>query len=231
LLRAIFATTIAARLMDAEAQDDDDAIFRRWCEGDTTAGRIFVARLLPPVSRFFASKVPAIHDADDLTARTFEVLIDKLREYRGEASPRTFLFGIAHNVLLGWLRDRQRADARFELGSISAASLGPSMTTLLHARRQERLLLDALRAIPMDMQVLLELSYFEDLSRLEISMVMGLPAGTVASRLRRAKELLVVELEKRAESRELATTTATDLEAWARRLRFSLTPGANPKRR
>jgi len=204
--------------------DADDEVFRRWVDGDVASGRIFVARRLPEVARFFASKVPAEHDADDLTARTFEVLLEKLAEYRGDASPRTFLFAIAHNVLLGWLRDRQRADARFELGSISAAALGPSMTTWIQARRQERLLLDALRAIPMDAQVVLELAYFEDLSRAEIAIVLEIPPGTVASRLRRAKELLDAELERRAESKQLATTTATDLEDWARRLRMALTP-------
>jgi RNA polymerase sigma factor (sigma-70 family) len=203
---------------------EDDAL-RRWCDGDATAGRIFVARHLPQIARFFASKVPALHDADDLTARTFEVLLDKLHDYRGDASPRTFLFAIAHNVLLGWVRDRQRADARFELGSISAAALGPSMTTIIHAQRQERLLLDALRAIPMDAQMVLELTYFEELSRAEVAIVLGVPEGTAASRLRRAKEQLALALESRAESRELAKTTATDLESWAKRLRASLTPG------
>lgn len=221
MIRAIIANTIYAHVAD------DDA-FQRWCDGDAAAGRVFVAHHLPQIARFFASKVPAIHDADDLTARTFEVLLDKLHDYRGDASPRTFLFAIAHNVLLGWVRDRQRADARFELGSISAAALGPSMTTIMHARRQERLLLDALRAIPMDAQILLELTYFESLSRADAAIVLGIPEGTVASRLRRAKEQLVTALEARAESREIANSTATDLETWARRLRASLTHGHDP---
>src|SRR6188508_1983739 len=131
----------------AEATDEI-ALLRRWQGGDAAAGRSFVERHLPAIARFFASKVPQSHDADDLTARTFEVLVGKLAEFRGDGSPRTFLFAIAHNVLLGWVRDKQRADDRFELGSISAIALGPSATTIVHARRQQRLLLDALRALP-----------------------------------------------------------------------------------
>jgi RNA polymerase sigma-70 factor (ECF subfamily) len=205
---------------------DELALLRRWQGGDAAAGRRFVAHHLPSVARFFASKVPQAHDADDLTARTFEVLVGKLASYRGDGSPRTFLFAIAHHVLLGWVRDKQRADARFELGSISAAALGPSTTTLVHARRQQRLLLDGLRALPMDAQVMLELSVFEDMSRAEIAEVVGLPAGTVAHRLRRAKELLAIEIASRAESSALAATTTADLDAWARELRAALVPGS-----
>ncbi len=207
--------------------DDELALFRRWQAGDATAGRAFVERHLAAIARFFASKLPQPHDADDLTARTFEVLLDKLPDFRGDASPRTFLFAIAHHVLLGWVRDRQRADARFELGSISAAALGPSTTTLVHARRQQRLLLDSLRALPMDAQVMLELSAFEDMSRAEIAAVTGLPAGTVASRLRRARELLELEIHRRAESAALAASTTADLDAWARELRAAIVYGSH----
>jgi RNA polymerase sigma factor (sigma-70 family) len=206
---------------------DELALFRRWQAGDAAAGRVFVGRHLAAIARFFASKVPQTHDADDLTARTFEVLLGKLAEFRGDASPRTFLFAIAHHVLLGWVRDRQRADARFELGSISAAALGPSATTIVHARRRQRLLLDALRALPMDAQLMLELSVFEDMSRAEIAEVTGLPAGTVASRLRRARELLEIEIQARADSAALAAAATADLETWARELRAALVPGSH----
>lgn len=205
---------------------DELALFQRWQTGDAAAGRAFVGRHLVPIARFFASKVPQAHDADDLTARTFEVLLDKLPEFRGDASPRTFLFAIAHHVLLGWVRDRQRADARFELGSISAAALGPSTTTLVHARQQQRVLLDSLRALPMDAQVMLELSFFEGMSRAEIAEVTGLREGTVASRLRRARELLEVEVRTRAETAALAVSTTADLESWARELRAALVLGS-----
>ena len=206
-------------MSDAEAE-----LFARWSAGDERAGREFVGKHLPSVSRFFASKVGHVHEADDLTARTFEVLLAKRAEFRRDSSPRTFLFGIAHHVLLGWVRDRQRADARIDLGSVSAAALGPSPSSMLHARRQERLLLEALRAVPLEAQLVLELTYFEEMSRAEVAEITGVPAGTVASRLRRARELLELELVRLAGSAAVATATSTDLEAWARSLRASLVP-------
>jgi RNA polymerase sigma factor (sigma-70 family) len=205
----------------AETQADE---WTRWCAGDEAAGRAFVRLQLPGVARFFASKIGHIHEADDLTARTFELLLRRRDEYRGDASPRTFLFAIAHNVLLGWIRDRQRADARVDLGTVSAAALGPTPSSMLHAHRRERLLLDALRALPIEAQLVLELTYFEEMSRAEIAEVTGLPPGTVASRLRRARELLAVELLRLGGSSDMDET----LPAAIRDLRNTLTPDGGP---
>lgn len=203
-------------MVDASAD-----VFARWCAGDERAGREFVRAQLPAVARFFASKVGHAHEADDLTARTFEVLLHKRAEFRGEATPRTFLFAIAHHVLLGWVRDRQRAAARVDLGTVTAADLGPTPSSMLNAHRRERVLLEALRALPLDAQLVLELSYFEDMSRAEIAEVTGLPAGTVASRLRRARALLEGELVRRGAG---PAADEAVLSASARALRASLLP-------
>jgi RNA polymerase sigma-70 factor (ECF subfamily) len=201
--------------------DADAEVFARWCAGDEGAGRVFVRAYLPAVARFFASKVGHAHEADDLTARTFEVLLRKRAEFRAEASPRTFLFAIAHHVLLGWVRDRQRAAARVDLGTVSAAALGPTPSSMLHAHRRERVLLEALRVLPLDAQIVLELTYFEEMSRADVAEVTGLPPGTVASRLRRARELLEVELVRRGAAPE---PDPAELSASARALRASLSP-------
>lgn len=200
--------------------EDDASTFARWRAGDAEAGRVFVGRHMPAVARFFVSKVGLDHEADDLTARTFEVLLGKRDEFRGDASPRTFLFAIAHNVLLGWVRDKQRGAARIDLGTVSAAALGPSPSSLLHAHRRDRLVLDALRAIPLDAQAIVELVYFEGMSRAEVAEVTGLPAGTVASRLRRARELLEIELVRLG-----SPADADALQTGLERLRDWLVPG------
>lgn len=196
---------------------------RRWVAGDEPAGRELVRRRLPDVARFFASKVGAAHDADDLTARTFELLLAKRHDFRGEASVRTFLFAIAHHVLLGWVRDRRRSEARVDLGSVSARDLGPSPSTLLHADRRRRALIDALRTIPLESQIVIELAHVEELSRSEIAAVLGIPEGTVASRLRRARTALAEALA-RGVAPDLAAASATDLAGWARDLRAMLSP-------
>ena len=57
---------------------------------------------------------------------------------------------------------------------------------------EQRLLLEALRRIPLDLQIAIELHYWEGMSGPDLAQVLDIPEGTVRSRLRRAREPLLV---------------------------------------
>jgi RNA polymerase sigma factor (sigma-70 family) len=61
---------------------------------------------------------------------------------------------------------------------------------VLDHRERVQLLYAALQGLPLDFQISLELFYWEELTAAEIGVVLGVPEGTVRSRLRRARELL-----------------------------------------
>jgi RNA polymerase sigma-70 factor (ECF subfamily) len=197
---------------------DDRALLHAWRAGDRRAGRRLVDRHLAGLGRFFANKVGHEAQAQDLVADTFERFAKALPRFREDSSVRTFLFGIAHNVLREFVRERQRDAARLQPLS-SAADLGPSPSLAFAAHEEQRLLLHALRALPFDHQVVLELAFFEDMSRAEIAEVTETPAGTVAHRLRRAREMLADALTELSASPQLLESTTTDLRSWARSLR------------
>ena len=204
---------------------DDRALLEAWREGDRRAGRRLVERHLAGLGRFFANKVGHEQEAHDLVAETFERFSQALPRYRGDSSVRTFLFGIAHNVLREFIRRREREAGRGE-PLVSVADLGPSPSMVVARHQQERLLLHALRALPLEHQVVLELSLFEDMSRAEIAEVTGTPAGTIAGRLRRARELLDERLAALSDSPALLESTTTDLAQWAQSLRNTLLGGS-----
>mgnify|MGYP000638510642 CR=1 FL=1 len=56
----------------------------------------------------------------------------------------------------------------------------------------------------------------------QVAEVLGLPEGTIRSRLRRAKEALADKMASLARSPELLKTTMSDLEKWVRSLRAQL---------
>ena len=85
--------------------------------------------------------------------------------------------------------------------------------------QEHHLLLAALRQLPFDQQVVLELFYWEDMQGAEISDVLGIAEGTARSRLRLAKQRLVRILEGMASAPELLERTVSGLDDWARSLR------------
>ena len=184
----------------------DAELYRAWAAGDRAAGATLIDRNLAAVSRFFANKTVATTEHDDLVAMTFERCARSLGGFRGEGSFRGYLLGIALNVLRDELRKRPPHPA---FGSVSFADLGPSPSRIAAERDEQRLLLAGLRAIPLDYQLVLELHFFEELSREEAATVLGIPPGTVASRLRRGRELLAAAIERLAGSPVLASTTVS----------------------
>ena len=109
---------------------------------------------------------------------------------------------------------------------MSVADLGASPGTLAQAREEQELLLLALRRIPIDFQIAVELYYWESLSTRELAEVLGVPEGTVRSRLARAREHLAREIEVLAASPQLRDSTMQGFDTWARSLKDLL--GAAP---
>lgn len=198
----------------------DVDLLEAWRGGDTRAGSELFNRHFDSVCRFFANKVP--NEVDDLIQRTFLACVEGRDRYRGEASFRGYLFGVARNVLRRHFRDKRYHDARFDPLVASVHDLGPGPSLLVADKREQEILLQALRRLPVDHQITLELYYWESLSGSELAQVLEIPEGTVRGRIRRAKQLLETELEALAESPQQLESTVANLEGWARSLREKL---------
>lgn len=195
----------------------DLELLEAWRGGDRDAGGKLFQRHFDSICRFFANKID--RDVDDLVQRTFTACVEGRERFQGRSSFRTYLFGVAHNVLRSHLRKRKREGDRFEIGVTSVFDMGLSPSTLIAQKKEQQLTLQALRQIPLDHQVVLELYYWESLTAADIGEVLGHPEGTIRGRIRRGKELLEVELEKLAENDALLTSTISNLDGWAKSLR------------
>lgn len=198
----------------------DEALLGAWQAGDQHAGATLFERHYDGIHRFFASKVP--HVADDLVQRTFLACLEARGRFRGDSSLRTYLFGIAHNTLRHFLRGRQRSEEPLDLASSSAAELAPGPVTALAQRQEQRLLLRALRHIPLDYQVVLELHYWEQQTTAQIAEITGLPAGTIKTRLRRGRQLLQEQIRALAGSDDERESTLGGFDDWIRALPRSM---------
>ncbi len=199
-----------------EEADEELQLLERWRAGDAKAGTVLFERYFAGLYRFFRNKVT--DGAEDLVQETFLACVRNAERFRGESSFRTYVFRAAHNKLYDYYRRRHKRDA-LDFGVTSAMDLGESPSRLLVREEDEGLLLAALRRLPLELQIVLELFYVEKLSGPVLAEVLAIPEGTVRSRLRRAREQLRVHVELVAASPGAAVQSLDDLEAWAERLR------------
>lgn len=196
----------------------DQELLDAWREGDREAGDELFSRHFDAIYDFFDRKVS--HDVSDLVQRTFLGCVQGIGRFRGECSPRTFLYAIARNELCGFLRKKQR-DKALDFGISSLRDMGPSPSSVLGRRDHSALLVAALETIPLDLQILLELRFWQGMTAREAALVLEIPPGTVASRLRRAMKLLRERLGELHSSRELPFRDGDEasFEAWAKSVR------------
>jgi RNA polymerase sigma factor (sigma-70 family) len=202
----------------------DAELLAGWASGDERAGKALLERHYVAVFRFFRAKVGA--EVDDLVQQTFLGLVESHAGWRGESSFRSYLFGIARNVLRHHLRRRGRKEGRIDFGTHSVIDLGASPSAALAEKGERRLLLEALRRLPVDDQILIELYHWEALSGPELAEVLELTEPAVRSRLHRAKARLAKAMEEISRSEGMLQSTVTGLDEWASRVRQLLDLGA-----
>lgn len=194
-------------------------LVQAWRDGDREAGKRLFERHYAGVARFFRNKVGEA--GPDLIQRTFLACVEGRERFRQESSFRSYLFSIAYKIVCKYYRERRRDEGRVDFEEESAHSLSSPISAVA-ARQEQRLLLEGLRRLPVDYQVVLELHYWEGMSATELADVLGLPVGTAKTRLRRGRELLEERLRELSASATLLQSTLANLDAWAAQLRVQV---------
>jgi RNA polymerase sigma-70 factor, ECF subfamily len=125
-------------------------------------------------------------DADDATQQVFLVACTKLERIRA-GSERSFLYGCALNHLAKWRASRRRSGLPLD-AAYSVADEAPDAEQDLETRRARELLDRLLGEMPDELRTVFVLYELEELNSFQIGDLLQLPRGTVASRLRRARE-------------------------------------------
>jgi RNA polymerase sigma-70 factor (ECF subfamily) len=108
------------------------------------------------------------------------------------ASAGAWIFGIASNLRIDAFRRNRLA---LPEDDASDASSEPLADALLGAEQTAQRVRDALATLPPDQLAALQLAFFEDLSHAEIQPILGIPLGTIKSRLRLALAKLRIVLK------------------------------------
>jgi RNA polymerase sigma-70 factor (ECF subfamily) len=161
--------------------------------GDRRAFGMLVREYQDRVFRFILRLNGARDEAMDLTQETFMKAHQALPDWRPEAQFRTWLFSIAHNLTLDVLRRRQRIEfvATEDLAAGDAGHDLPDPARQPDQRLADRQSIEMLERtlleLPVEHREILLLREVEDMSYDEIAATLGIAAGTVKSRLARAR--------------------------------------------
>lgn len=197
----------------------DLELLARWRGGDGEAGQALFERHFDSIYGFFETKCPA--EADELVQATFLACLRARDQFRGDSSFRTYLFTIARHELHRVLRARRRQGAQVDFELSSIAALVSTAGTKLARNEEHRLLLEALRQLPVEQQTLLELHYWEEVEIADLAAIFEAPAATIRTRLHRARKALRDRVEHAAPP--AVVETLDRLDAWART--FAAAPG------
>ena len=139
-----------------------------------------------------------VHEAsvDDAAQQVFLTLSGKLAQVT-HGKERAFLTGTAFRVASNQRRGERRSHERADEEPIARAiDPAPSPEELVDASRQRVWLDRTLDRLPLELRAVLVLFELEDLTAPEIATLLDLPVGTVASRLRRARQVFLEAAEE-----------------------------------
>ena len=169
--------------------EPDETLVRRHLGGEAGAFAQLVERHERRMYNVALRMVGRPEDAQDATQDAFLTALRKLDQFRGEAAFSTWLHRVTVNACYDLLRKRARSPMLHVVGTGEDAPQPEAPPTPDHAEgvavRAD--VEGALAEIPMDFRTVVVLHDLQDLAYEEIAAILGVPVGTVKSRLHRGR--------------------------------------------
>jgi RNA polymerase sigma factor (sigma-70 family) len=197
------------REFSEKAKKDFLLIEKAKSTGDEKAFAELMSRYKKPVYHMILKMIRNVDDAEDLTIEAFAKAFKNLSKFNPEFTFSTWLFRIATNNCIDFMRKKKLAttsisgtykddagenvDMEFKDGGLNP------MEEAIKAQKVA-LVQSIVTKLPPKYQTLVKLRYFEELSYEEIAVELDAPLGTVKAQLHRARELLYDLVKNRKDS-------------------------------
>jgi len=165
--------------MESTNDTPDETLMLKTAAGDTWAFATLVKRHQDPLLNFFR-RLGVYTDAEDLVQETFVRLYNYRDRYRPTAKLTTFLYTIARHAWIDGLRKVKRQEAFVEELQADSPTSSEGGMRLVALRMDAQ---QALQQLPEKLRSVVVLSLYQGLRYEEIAAVLGIPVGTVKSRM------------------------------------------------
>lgn len=143
---------------------------------------------IPALRRYASTLLRDRQEIDDLVHDCLLRALDQMHTRRADADMRAWLFTIMHNLFISRLRRQKVRGPVMPIEEAGDSVLGVRATQEDHVQARDVMLI--LGRLPEDQRSVLLLVTVEDMSYAQVAQVLGIPIGTVMSRLARARERL-----------------------------------------
>lgn len=155
--------------------------------------------------RYLLRLVSQPNTAEDLFQQTWLRVIEQIHKYDPRRSFEGWLFAVAHNLAIDYLRRRKPEsldEQKYEGVTIADLTASPNPGALEELLSQERadMVIEAMEDLSITSREVLVLRFEEEMKLEEIATVLALPIGTVKTRLHRALKALRHSLSNKMEA-------------------------------
>ena len=175
----------------------DEVLMQQFQRGSIAAFEELFARYREPLFGFFRRRLNGCERAEDLAQETFLAVIRATSRYEPRALVRTYLYGIALNLLAA---ERRKQSRNLPVESEAEPALDAALEEVIWVRQ-------ALQKLDPQEREIIMLREYERLSYAEIADLLQLPLNTVRSRLFRSRMALKGHLESESKAGQSAQAT------------------------
>ncbi|HSZ71570.1 MAG TPA: sigma-70 family RNA polymerase sigma factor [Cytophagaceae bacterium] len=197
------------REFSEKAKKDFLLIEKAKSTGDEKAFAELMSRYKKPVYHMILKMIRNVDDAEDLTIEAFAKAFKNLQKFNPEFTFSTWLFRIATNNCIDFMRKKKLATTSIsgtykdDAGeNVDMEFKDSGLNPMEEAIKAQKVALvqSIVTKLPPKYQTLVKLRYFEELSYEEIAVELDAPLGTVKAQLHRARELLYDLVKNRKDS-------------------------------
>jgi len=176
--------------------DNGAILYQRYLNGDNDALEELVKMYNDSLIFYINGFANNITISEDIVADTFFKIIVKKSHFKNDYMFKTWLFKIARNNAIDWLRKQSKRQSKPIEDSKNELSDKETLENAIIKGEQSRQLHDAMATMHNDYRDVLHLIYFEDMSYENAAAVLGKNAKQIKNLVYRAKQTLKLTLEK-----------------------------------